>query len=286
MSIALAEANGTSTVSDDDGTYRLVAPLGPQELTLTKAADRSGVIDATDAVHVLEALSRMRELDSIQESACDVDGNRRLDRRDAEQILDYVLGTRSRLDVGNLCQSDWLFFPNPDRSALSAFELAAARDGCPAREPSIDAERFATQDFQAVLIGNCSGEWPTATPSGALTTVDGRLATIGPPRRGRSGRMRVPINIDADAAFTAAEVRLTFDAEESIPRLRARHRTRHRVIRYYADDDGTLTIVIASATPHVPGTPIELLLDLVPRVRTRTVVAAPIVTRVRLNGGR
>jgi hypothetical protein len=281
VSLVTAPNSEQRATTDAGGRYRLAGLLpGRIEIVASKQDGRNRGISASDAAYVLQALAHDRELDATERVACDADGNRRIDRRDVEQILDLAIGARDHLDIATTCATDWFFAnrsaSNPGGSPMRECSPAAAVDVGPG-----DVQ----QDFDAILLGDCNGDWQHADAGTAdMSTNENARVTIGPWRRARRHRLRLPIVIDATTEYTAAEIHLTFDAGALRPlRIRPHRRGVRLFTRLHADDAGRLTIAVASAEPRHPDQPLTLLLELAMRNRN-TAPAPPVVIAARVDG--
>lgn len=210
---------------------------------------------------MLEVLSHIGVLDPIEAAACDVDGNGRLDRRDAEQILDFVIGARDRFDAATTCASDWLFVPQHE-SPLGP--LATARGACPSPPTLVELRgEPARTDFAALLFGDCDASWRHGLESSTVHLGGDVEIVVGRMRRTRANRMRLAITVRFTRPVSAAQLELPFDTAALRPTRIRSLRQRTRVLaRAHADDTGKLIIVIAGARPFSPAQPLELLLEL------------------------
>jgi len=139
-----------------------------------KLDDLNGGISALDASYTLQYVVRLRTLDAEQQLACDVTGNGTLSALDASLILQQEVGLISRFPVAQACASDWLFVPTPapwpNQHVIPPANLPAA-DTCQpgAIEFTPLVGQASNQDFAAVLLGDCTGNWQPATPTPSPT---------------------------------------------------------------------------------------------------------------------
>ena len=116
------------------------------------------------------SVAGLRTLDPEQRLACDVTGNGTLSALDAAIILQQTVSLISMFPVAQTCASDWLFVPIPAAAAnqhvIPPQNTAAVN---PCQPGAIEfrplAGQLANQDFAAVLIGDCTGNWQPATPT-------------------------------------------------------------------------------------------------------------------------
>jgi len=81
---------------------------------------------------------------------------------DAARILQFAVGLRPSLPAGESCASDWLFAPEPASAANQSTTPPRLQNGS-CQPGQIDlaplAADAASQDFAAVVIGDCTGNW-------------------------------------------------------------------------------------------------------------------------------
>ena len=123
----------------------------------------------------------LRTLDAEQRLACDVTGNGTLSALDATLILQQKVGLISRFPVAQACASDWLFVPMPaaasNQHLIQPQNMAAVNSCQPgAIEFTPLAGQVSNQDFAAVLVGDCTGNWQPASTTPAHGHAAGELA--------------------------------------------------------------------------------------------------------------
>ncbi len=139
-----------------------------------KLGDGGGAINAVDAVAVLQAVVGLTTLDPVQRMACEVSGDGRVSAVDAVLVLQYKVGLISSFPVAQACQSDWAFMPVPAPAPNQ--QIVVPQPGTTACQPGAIrwmplADTANSQDFSAVLFGDCSGNWqPSITPPAATAT--------------------------------------------------------------------------------------------------------------------
>jgi len=134
-----------------------------------KLGDRNSGISTLDAAYTLQSVASLRTLDGNQRLACDVTGNGALSTLDAALILQQRVGLISTFPVDVECASDWLFVPVPAAAAnqhiilpQNPADVNACHPGAIELTPL--AGQAIDQDFAAVLIGDCTGNWQPAGP--------------------------------------------------------------------------------------------------------------------------
>jgi hypothetical protein len=160
--VEVQDATAPGATSAADGQYALPGvAAGSQRLIPRKSGDRRAGISALDAAHVLQAVAGVRTLEPSQVLAGDVTGDGTLSALDAARILQYAVGLLPQFPAAQLCGSDWLFVPAPTtlpQASLTqpGFSSGMCRPGAIAFSLDGDA---AGADFQAVLIGDVTGNW-------------------------------------------------------------------------------------------------------------------------------
>lgn len=146
---------------------------------LQKLGDQNNGVSALDAAYTLQGVAGLRALDAEQRLACDVTGSGTLSALDGTLILQQRVGLISRFPVAQACASDWLFMPTPAAASNQQViqPLNMAGNGCQhgAIQYAPLAGQVANQDFTALLVGDCTGNWQPAT------ATPGPTATPPPP---------------------------------------------------------------------------------------------------------
>jgi len=136
---------------------------GNWQVVPRKAGDLRGAVSALDAAYVLEAVAGRRALGPLQRLAADVDGDGSLSTADAMRILKVSVGAAGQLPAAQLCGSDWLFAPAPATAVPheSIVQPFLSGGGCTRGAIAFAplASGALAQDFRAVLIGDCTGNW-------------------------------------------------------------------------------------------------------------------------------
>lgn len=210
-------------------------------------------ISALDASYVLQSIANLRTLTPAQALACDVTGNGMLSTLDASNILQRTVGLLDRFTVATACGSDWAFIPVPQAApSQTLIQPQVSTGACTpgAIAYGVITGSLAQQDFDAVLFGDCTGNWQPPSAGAALRAV-ARDATVrvGKWRRWRGDRVAVPVAIKSFGAATALELQVGYDAA----RLRLDDavlvgRTRRALTALNAQA-GTARLALAAATP-------------------------------------
>jgi hypothetical protein len=242
-----------SVETDASGSYDAPAEdTTPWTLTPHKGGDSAGAITALDAAYVLQAQVGMRSFNAWQSLACDVTGNGAVSSLDAARILQLVVGQIPRLPAAEMC-GDWLFTP-----AMSGGDwvhpFMPQLGGGVCAPGGVDFDRddtvFDGQDFTAVLLGDCTGNWQPSAPALARATADRSAVHVGRMRRIAGNRSRVKLSIPRMPSLQAASFVLTYDAAHVKPvDVETTRRSRSALMRWNVSRPGTLRIALASAAP-------------------------------------
>lgn len=208
-----------------------------------------------------------RSFSDEQSLACDVTGNGTVSALDASHILQSVVGLIGRLPVADLCGSDWAFKPIPTPVANQSIILPAATDTSCQRGQICYAplsEAAGGQNFLGIVYGDCTGNWVWATPTPTPSVGGGQAAAwgrgdasagvcVGPLRRDRTGRLSLPVYVEADA-FTALEGEIVYDATRmQAVRVRRLRPTRAGLLAVKTTEAGRVRFALASAAPMEGG---------------------------------
>lgn len=163
MTVALNGPQSLSTTTTVGGEYRFDGiPAGRWEIAASYSASPHAGISAYDAAFALQAAAQMRSFRPAQTLACDVDGDGTLTPDDASHLLQYRVGIANGLPVGDRCATTMLFRPVP--AAHAGQLVVPPQVGALVCEPGrivLDglAAWAIAQDFDAVLLGDCTGNW-------------------------------------------------------------------------------------------------------------------------------
>jgi hypothetical protein len=211
----------TTTTVDTDGNGRFTFSSldgGPWQLEPHKAGVDAAAISALDAAYILQAAVGQRTLGAQQRMACDVSGNGTVSALDAAFILQYKVGLMARFPAAQTCGSDWVFDPAPaaapnQRIVQPQLSPSGCQAGAVAYQPLVS--QADGQDFEAMLLGDCTGNWQPSVNAAASVVDAGRTNSVhvrlGRPRR-HGRRVRVPVYLNSPAPFHALDFRLRYDS--------------------------------------------------------------------------
>ena len=230
------------------GTWR----MQPQKIGGVEDA-----IGAVDAAYALQAAAGLREIRGDEQLACDVDADGATSAADAGLMLQRAVGLVSRFPVGLLCQSDWVFMPEPAAMALQ--EIVAPEVHAGGCQPGAIVYRSLRsnapdQNFSARAFGNCSGVGRPVTSG--VTVPRARAARSQPALhlRRRRGRMSVSIYVHGPGTFHALDLQLAYDgATLSAPRVTPMRTAQAALMAANDQVPGRVTISLASAYPMRSG---------------------------------
>lgn len=246
-----------AALSDAEGEFGFAAvSAGIWQLAPRKEGDANNAVSALDAAYVLQVLSGTRSFDALQALACDVTGNGAVSALDATRILQLTVRDIERFALAELCESDWLFVPEPLPLPLQQliqplFEICQA--GAIAFLPLLS--NATQQDFTAALLGDCTGSW-SATESGAALRQFARPARVWleAPRARPGGRWVVALAVEGRDAVIALTARLAYDpSSATLETVDAVGATEDTMVHHRDDGTGLLTIALASPEPLVVG---------------------------------
>lgn len=160
--VSLPPTSQTAT-TDANGNYAFAAAPGiPLQIAPRRGGGAGSAVSALDAAYVLQAVANTRTLTPAQRLAGDVTGDGTLSTLDAVLMLQRAVGGTTPFPAADTCASDWLFIPAPTAApnqSLVAPALATGQcqPGAIAFNPL--SANAAGQDFTAVLLGDCTGNW-------------------------------------------------------------------------------------------------------------------------------
>jgi hypothetical protein len=257
VSVALRGAGDlhrTSTTANGQYVFPDVAD-GRWAIEPSRSGAIGGAISALDAAWVLQTLAGRRTMTEMQRTACAVSGNGVLSALDATRILQVTVGELERLPAATLCQSDWLFMPDPEPTPGQSMAMPRLRAGdCTRGAVVLDPLQGTArdQDLRAGVFGDCTGNWTgeggdsvALLPASAGTAIEMQRL-----RRRPGGRWLQPIAVRAPADVYALELELRYDATRlELGRVRTVHLGDAAIARARSSQPGRLTIALASAEP-------------------------------------
>jgi hypothetical protein len=253
--VSLAGAASQTVKTTSSGIYSVTGlPAGKWVIEPAKQGAIGNAVSSLDAARVLQVIAGMTTFNSLQRLACDVTGDGTLSALDAVRILQLSAGVIEQLPAGELCRSDWLFYPSPSTMPNQQIVLPSV-DNNVCRQGSITMNPLQTtatnQDFDAVLLGDCTGNWtPSAGAALRMRSSSGPSVHSGKPRRLPGGRIRLPIYVQAGAPFQALDIKLSYDYTAlSLVAVRPRAAAAQALSSVSNARPGLLSVSLASAHP-------------------------------------
>ncbi|MGD9764449.1 MAG: dockerin type I domain-containing protein [Candidatus Binatia bacterium] len=262
VDVAVTGSANMTVRTNGQGSYAATGPDGTWALEPRKTGAFGNAVSSLDAARVLQAIVGKTQLSPMQRLACDVTGDGTLSSFDAVHILQLSAGVIKRFPAATNCGSDWLFYPSPVTIAGQQIVEPSLTGGtCRQGEIVLSAlnDFVQRQDFDAILFGDCTGNWtPT---SGALRQTAGNPnVKAGPPRYARGNRVLIPIFVTGTQEFDALDLAISFNtAEGEFIDARLRNDPGDALLNV-TREQGQITISIASGSPiPVSGGPVLLL---------------------------
>jgi len=246
-----------------NGQYTLSGlPADNCQITPRKSGDVNGAITALDAAYVQQALVGLQPLSNAQRVACDASGDGTVSAFDAALILQYLVGVIPSLPVTQKCGGDWAFIPAPSPLLPNERPIQPAM-GSSCQPGSIAYSPLTTdasgQDFIAVLLGDCTGNWRPAGGASALAfSVSQTDVHLGRSLR-HAEHVSVPLEVRGMETFQALTVHLHYDPSQvDAPTVRLMRRAQHAMIAVNDSIPGELVVGLASGEPIKSGTVLVL----------------------------
>jgi hypothetical protein len=211
--VALTGAQSQTAVTNSSGNYSAAVPSGNRRIEPAKTGDVGSAVSALDAVRVLQVITGEESFTPLQQLACDATGDGSLSVLDAVRILQLSAGEINRLPVGQTCGSDWLFYPRPDTApnqsvTIPSISTGSCRRGSIALNPLLAP--VAHQDFEAILLGDCTGNWNQSGAALRAFASAGGTVRLGAMRRAPGRRARLPIYVRR-SSFQALDIKIGYD---------------------------------------------------------------------------
>jgi len=156
-------------MTDANGNYGF--PSVPTSFTTQpgKQDDVQNAVTALDATLVLQfQAGLLPNFTADQKLAGDVTGNGTVTALDATRILQFQAGLLPRFEVANVCQSDWVFRPEPAAIPGQTLVQPQISPGMCVKG-AIMYSNFnppvSGQDYVGILFGDTSGNWPNPVPT-------------------------------------------------------------------------------------------------------------------------
>jgi hypothetical protein len=282
-----ADDNGMPLMTQTDlaGDYSL-ADLEPGSLIIEPAMLGGTVqaVGAIDAVMALEAAAGLRSLTAEEVLACDASGNGSVSSLDASYILQFSVQDIAQTPVGDNCDSDLLFLPDPAVvPGQTASPPIITRTSCVPGRITLDplTGSVADQNFVAIAVGDCSGDWPASGGGGAPPASPGlRLG----PLHGRQRALRLPLYVESGTSFRAIDLELRYDPRVlTTDRIRLVGATREALFQANLSEAGTIRLGLASLEPILADGDAVLVVHFAATERSRDGASIEVV-RARING--
>jgi hypothetical protein len=170
--VQLQGPSAISHLTDVDGAYQTSPLLAAEKWTLMPkprigSSFDMDAVSSLDAAYILQAAVGLRTLGRSERLAADVTGNGTVSALDASLIMQYRVGIISRFPAAAACGSDWLFDPVdtiPSSQCIKpTLSIGTCQMGAITYDPLMSDA--ANQDFQAILLGDVTGNW-TPPPGG------------------------------------------------------------------------------------------------------------------------
>jgi hypothetical protein len=152
------------------------------------------------------------------------------------------------------CNARWIFNPFPQTVPNQLLTLARpwvlpCQQGAIGFSPLPGAAQ--NQDFLGVLFGDANGSFAPASGGGAAGPVRDSRKRLAAPRRGPHRSLRLPILVDGDDPWQAAELLLYYDARWLRPRgVRRPAGNPAAMLEYNLRQPGVVRIAMARLEPH------------------------------------
>ncbi len=252
--VTLSGENASAAVTAADGAYAFTGVLeGPWELAAAKRSDFGTGVSPLDAAFILQHIAQLRTLDATQKLACDVTGDGTVTALDAARVLQFTVGTLEQLPVAAMCDSDWLFVPGAAQLSGQLALAPSVGDGaCHGGKIMLEHldDEVSAQDFRAVLIGDCTGNWQPL--DGAAVAPAGQRAPrvrLGLPSV-HDGLAHVPVYVRSAEPFLAVDLQVAYDAARLTPGpAKLRRADDSTIVGIHAAKPGLLRIALASGAP-------------------------------------
>ncbi len=247
-----------SSASDAGGGFELIGISDAAwHLEPRKSGDRGGAISALDAAFVLQHVAGARQLDSEQQLACDVTASGALSALDATRIMQMTVGLLPAFDAATACGSDWLFLPVPTGGNGTPVPPTLSAGTC---QPgaidyaSVGSSLFG-QDFRALLIGDCTGNWQPGSQSSFARVAGASQRVV---RRGR----RAALLVRTTTPLHALAVTLAFDpSRRQLRHARPALSARDATVVFNQVAPGVVALAMAAPQAIAAGARAAIVLD-------------------------
>lgn len=239
-------------MTDSSGAYEFPSLATTHWRISPALAGLPTAVSTSDAVTVLQIMVGTKPATPEALLACDVTGNGSLSTGDAVAILRYLVGLAPDLPAVTACGSPWLFVPDvaapvPGQTLNAPSLTPACSQGSIEFSPL--GAPLAGQDFRAVLLGDCNGNW---TPPGGFVQRAAHTAAVAQAHFGRAvyrgSRVAVPLLRSDNQEVHGLLATVRYDRRSwRFVRARPAAGGSDVVVVAHAAADGTVRIAAASA---------------------------------------
>lgn len=261
-SVNLTGPSSPSVETGAAGQYAVNLALGTWSIEPAKTGGFGSAVSSLDAARVLQSLTGQQRFTDQQRLACDATGDGTISTLDAVYILQFSAGLIDQLPAARMCGSDWLFYPDPGAAPNQATILpdlvgGTCQQGAIVLNPL--AGSVSDQNFDGILLGDCTGNWTTGA---ALRQRTGGASVVhaGPPRRTAGNRFTIPIYVKSSTPFQAMDLRLGYDPAATFVGATPRGAASGAMTSTQTGN-GQLAVSLASGTPIAGGHGAILLLQ-------------------------
>jgi hypothetical protein len=227
--------------------------LGGWSIDPMRSGGVGNSVSSLDAARVLQSIAGLIGFTPMQRLACDVTGDGNLSALDAVRILQYSAGVIQDLPLASTCGSDWIFYPSPDpfqfqQITTPLMGLGSCQPGDIFLSLTSALNTATNQDFDAMVIGDCTGNWTPSSGAFRLAASAGATVHAGALRSGRGRTYQLPLYVQSTAPFNALDVKLAYDpAVVTLRAVRPRGAASDALIGVHDDGGGVATVTLANA---------------------------------------
>jgi parallel beta-helix repeat protein len=268
-----AQVDGPTTCtasSDATGQFTVTGvPDAAWRLTPNKNGDRNGGVGALDAAYVLQFVAGLRSFSSDQMTACDVTADGTVSALDAQRILQFTVGLLAELPAATACGSEWLFVPTPTAGGMQQLQLPTLAGGT-CTPGAIAASGLASdltgENFRALLIGDCTGNWqPSASGPAFRQHAAAPHTQITHLYRRPGGRLGAAVFVRARTPFQALEAELDVDPTRlRLVRARPALAGHGALLQAHQGSSGTIAMALAQPLPVAANQRVAIALEFAP----------------------
>jgi hypothetical protein len=153
--------------------------------------------------------------------------------------------------VAQACNSDWAFMPDaaaaPNQQIIQPQPGSTCQPGAICYQPLLS--EASSQNFSAVVFGDCNGSWqPSSSSAQALSVGTGESGALrlGRAAARRGHRVDVPLLVAGTGGFRALSAELRYDpAQLRAPKVRAVGVARQALMQVNLQVAGSLRLALA-----------------------------------------